>query len=215
MFCVGRKSLNLIYSPSKSGWAMVTITIFTVLSGIVALIGALIDGISWNMLDHTRACYSPYEGEFYGQSAYYTDAGYCSTATVGDTSVKGYCYCVQASNILCYRYILADDSNSDCGDILDEYTTWLHISTIICSVLVVGITLYTIFLCVGGVSTIIKGGSVNTQPHYEPASAAYAEPLLSPIEGTPVYQDTVIQGTVVGSFPAPQNPAYDPYNNKT
>jgi hypothetical protein len=75
--------------------------------------------------------------------------------------------------------------------------------------------MYTIFLCVGGVATIIGGGNSNSQANQlNPPVAAYAEPISSPIQGTPVYQGTVIQGTVVENNPAPQNPAYEPYNFK-
>lgn len=122
-----------------------------VLALLVAMVGAIVDGIFWNVLDHTRGCYNPYSNKYYGDQNYALDAISCTTfSEIGNPSYRDNCYCVQAGTDHCLNYALANDADYNCGDILDTYRDWLNASTIICIVLTVGSLLNCILICTAG-----------------------------------------------------------------
>jgi hypothetical protein len=149
---------------------------------LMGLVGSLIDGIAWNVLDHTRGCYNPYNDVYYGQSEYQSQAMQCTSAEPGDPSTKGFCFCVQADNIICYHYNIANYEKYDCNDLLHTYTNWLHDSTIICSVITVGSLIYCIFLCTGGCVQCCSRKSSSPPQTGNFVSYPAAPPLVTPTE---------------------------------
>ena len=182
---------------------------------VVAIVGALVDGITWNVLDHTRGCYNPYLNEYYGQSGYEVQATECSSAPIGDAAYKGHCYCVQAGNDFCFHYNIADSDKYDCNDVLHEYTHWLHDSTIICSVIAIGSVAYCIFLCTGGCYNCWRPKPYPVESNPDPYNNA-TTPLIDDIQTVYVGFDQPQQGKlnpVAGSQyhgNSPVNPSYVP-----
>jgi hypothetical protein len=208
---------NLFFSMT-----LVAIGVLCTFVILMGLVGSLIDGIAWNILDHTRGCYSPYDDVYYGQSEYQSQAMQCTSAEPGDPSTQGFCYCVQADNIICYHYDIANYDKYDCNDLLHTYTNWLHDSTIICSVITVGSLIYCIFLCTGGcVQCCSRKSNTHSQPPTGFVSYPAAPPLAAPTEAyaeatRPLIDDMhpVQMGYVVEEAPDyAQNPYYAPQNN--
>lgn len=123
-------------------WSFTSLTLPYVFQTFV---GALVDGIMWNIVDHNRACYSPSTFNYYGQSDYYDQAYSCYEKLLYVS--PGYCYCVEANNNLCFHYDISDSSHYNCGDVLGYYTQQLQYSTIFCSILIPICLSYVILSC--------------------------------------------------------------------
>jgi hypothetical protein len=91
---------------------------------VKVFIGALVDGIEWNIVDHNRSCYSPYSNNYYGQTAYFEQAYNCYDSL--KFSSPGYCYCVEANNNICFHYDISQYNHYNCGDVLGYYTTQVY-----------------------------------------------------------------------------------------
>mmetsp|Transcript_7088 Transcript_7088/g.10042 ORF Transcript_7088/g.10042 Transcript_7088/m.10042 type:complete len:264 (-) Transcript_7088:143-934(-) len=120
---------------------MGTCGVFALIAVLMTFVGALVDGIEWNIVDHNRACYSPATNTYYGESGYYSAANSCS---FGLDASAGFCSCVEAGNYICFQYNIVNNSKYNCGDVLGYYTTQLQYSTIFCSILIVLCLVYSI-----------------------------------------------------------------------
>jgi hypothetical protein len=193
---------------SHRGSSLVVLGCCIIFSMIVAIIGAMVDGITWNILDHTRGCYELYSNSYYGNPNYLADTVEC---TSGDTPIEGHCVCVQAGNSFCYHYNIANNNKYNCGNILTTYRDLLGNSTILCTVLVIGCFIYVFVLCCGGFAMLSSNyGNRNnpTDPSLQQQQGRLTQPFANtdayPVEATAVH---ILPGQVVEPS---MNPYYQP-----
>jgi hypothetical protein len=173
---------------------------------IVAIIGAMVDGITWNILDHTRGCYELYSNSYYGNPDYAADAVEC---TSGDTPIEGHCVCVQAGNSFCYHYNIADNNKYNCDDILTTYRDLLGNSTMLCTVLVIGCFIYIFVLCCGGFAMLSSNRNNPSDQVYNQHQQQQQESLTQPLANTDIYP---VEATAVHIIPAQAvEPSINPY----
>lgn len=161
------------------------------------MIGAIVDGIFWNVLDHTRGCYNPYSNQYFGDSDYSSEAIACTTTSeIGNPDYRDKCYCVQAGTDFCFHYSLANDADYNCGDILSIYRDWLSSSTIICVVLTIGSLVYCILICTGGCIVCRNNAQRNNQELAPGSMNAGTAPTIVGPGGIPV---TIVQAVPASS----------------
>eukprot|EP01038_Epipyxis_sp_PR26KG_P016408 gene16408-22373_t len=120
---------------------VVTGGVFAGIGIIIAIIAAIVDGLSSNVFRAFDGCYNPTNGQTYGDFNLF-----CSTIT----STSHNCWCYQTvsatSSTTCFGYNLASGDN--CDGILTKYAHLLSASTAFCSLIAIILLVYCIFTCV-------------------------------------------------------------------
>jgi hypothetical protein len=140
-------SFSVIFSHINFSAALTIVSVLAVLTIITGIVGATVDGITWNVVDHLRACYDPSTDTYYGDSNYYQ---YIPDSCSGFTNLPS-CLCVQTGQShYCFTYDINHRSEYDCEDVLDYYDNLLGASTWICVFIVFAGLVYAAMLCTAG-----------------------------------------------------------------
>jgi hypothetical protein len=143
----------LIFLSGLFSAILTIVSVLGLLTIVVGIVGAIVDGVTWNVIDHLRACYDPSIDTYYGNSRYFEDiSGSCI-----DFSSSHSCLCVQTGRShYCFAYDINHESQYDCGDVLDYYNDLLGASTGICVFIIFLGLFYVCMLFTAGCNNISR-----------------------------------------------------------
>lgn len=154
---------GIIAMYSYAHWSVVTGCVFSILGLIIAVVGAIVDGIAAGVFNRETACGSTKTGQMWGSSGGKNDVAICALGYAQSGTGHNAIFddqnffsanddfhwkydCVCTDDTFCYEYNLGTAHN--CGDILTTYTYLLCVSTALCVILSVTCLVYSIFACV-------------------------------------------------------------------
>jgi hypothetical protein len=114
-----------------------------ILTLLVGLIGAIIDGLIWSYVRDIDVCGDRNTDTFYGNTEY---AFTLATTCGGAVSDYG-CYCASTTTSTCFVFDLADDSNHNCGDVMGYWSQLLGASTIFCVIIAISGLVFSLVAC--------------------------------------------------------------------
>lgn len=129
-------------------WVIST-CVLSVIATLVALAGAIADGIqSTKFIDLTACSYTSNDiGYNFGEQGDYPSANKCENA---GPIVKEACYCVSARGKTCGTYSLstfAIKAKQNCANVLGNYANTLSASTAVCVILFIILFFLSVFTC--------------------------------------------------------------------
>lgn len=150
------RSFSYFISPTLCVCAFLSPLLYLVASlsigtVIVCIIGSVLDGIFWHVMNRTGGCYNPYSDRYFGDSQLQSAAESCADKTsIGDSSTHNLCFCVQDNLDFCFHYRLIHADSFDCSDLITTYRDWLRDSTFIGCSMIFFCSIYFILICKGG-----------------------------------------------------------------
>jgi hypothetical protein len=114
-----------------------------ILTLLVGLIGAIIDGLIWTYVQGIDVCGDRNTDTFYGNTEY----AFTLASTCGGAASDYGCYCASTSTSTCFVFDLADDSNHNCGDVMGYWSQMLGASTIFCVIIAIGGLVCSFLMC--------------------------------------------------------------------
>ncbi len=118
---------------------------------IICIVGSVLDGIFWHVMNTTGGCYNPYSDSYFGDPQLQSAAESCADKTsIGDSNTNNLCFCVQDSLDFCFHYRLIDADSFDCSDIITTYRDWLRDSMSLGCSMIFFCSIYFILICKGG-----------------------------------------------------------------
>lgn len=129
-------------------WVIST-CVLSVLTTLVALVGAIVDGIqSTKFIDLTACSYTSNNiGYNFGEQGDYSFSNACEKK---GPFVKEACYCVSAKGKTCGTYSLSPyalKAKQNCANVLGNYANTLSASTAVCVILFITLFFLSVFTC--------------------------------------------------------------------